>query len=87
MNRIELLEQKTRERYEAKHPDCADRADWPYDYHLFVVVEHAKRLSKTHGVQVNRAVAAAMLHDIADSERAGSIRDIWNGAWKSQKMC
>ncbi|NTV55116.1 MAG: HD domain-containing protein [Candidatus Moranbacteria bacterium] len=68
MNRIELLEQKTRERYEARHPDRANWADWLYAYHLFVVVEQAKRLSKIHGVQGDRAVAAAMLHDIADSE-------------------
>jgi HD superfamily phosphodiesterase len=68
MNRIELLEQKTRERYEAKHPDRDEWADWLYAYHVFVVVEHAKRLSRIHGVQGDCAIAAAMLHDIADSE-------------------
>ncbi len=67
MNRIENLESKTREMYEAKDPNRADWADWLFDQHVFVVADNADQLAEQFGANKEYARAAAMLHDIADA--------------------
>lgn len=68
MNRIEKLEAKVRELYEAKYPDRADWADWLYENHIFIVADFAVELAKRFGGNVEYSQASAMLHDIADSK-------------------
>ncbi len=68
MNRIDLLKRKVQGLHEARSPGPADWVDWLYENHIFVVAEYAKELSAKHKVQGDLVTAAAMLHDIADSE-------------------
>jgi len=68
MNRIDKLEAKVRELYEAKYPDRADWADWLYENHVFIVADFAVELAKRFGGNVEYSQASAMLHDIADSK-------------------
>ncbi len=68
MNRIEYLKKKIQALYEAKNPNRADWADWLYTHHVFVVSENARILAKRYGANEELAMAAAMLHDVADAE-------------------
>ena len=68
MNRIDLLKRKVQGLYEARNPHRADWADWLYENHIFVLAEYARELSEQHKAQSDLVTAAAMLHDIADSE-------------------
>lgn len=68
MNKIELLERKIRTLYEGKSPNRADWADWLYEHHVFVVAESARILAQRYGANEELAMAAAMLHDVADAE-------------------
>lgn len=67
MAKLEQLERQVRELYEGKNLDRADWADWLYSDHVFLVADEAARLAHTYGANKEIAVAAAMLHDIADA--------------------
>ncbi len=67
MSRIENLKAEVRKLYEAQNPNRADWSDWLYANHVFLVANYAELLSKKLGVENDLAVAAALLHDIADS--------------------
>lgn len=68
MNRIEFLKKKIQDLYETKSPNRADWADWLYKHHVFIVSENARILAKRYGANEELAMAAAMLHDVADAE-------------------
>ncbi|MDN5274959.1 MAG: hypothetical protein JWP06_860 [Candidatus Saccharibacteria bacterium] len=68
MTRITTLENSVHELYDAKNPDRADWADWLGDNHVFLVAENAASLAGRYGANVELARAAALLHDIADTE-------------------
>lgn len=68
MNKIHLLEEKVRSLYEAKNPHRADWADWLYENHVFVVARNAQKIAERYGAKPELAMAAAILHDVADSE-------------------
>src|SRR3989344_8688997 len=68
MNRIDLLKRKVQDLYEVKNPNRADWADWLYEHHVFIVSENAGMLAQRYGANEELAMAAAMLHDIADAE-------------------
>ena len=67
MSRLAILEQNVSYLYEAKHLGRADWADWLYERHVFVVAEKTAQLSERFNADAEPAVAAAMLHDIADA--------------------
>ncbi len=67
MSRIENLKIEVRKLYEAQNPNRADWSDWLYANHVFLVADYAKLLSKKLKVENDLAVAAALLHDIADA--------------------
>lgn len=66
MNRLEILEQKVRELYEAKDPNRDEWADWLFDNHVLVVANTATELAKRFGANPELARVSALLHDIAD---------------------
>lgn len=68
MKRITLLEEKIRNLYEVKNPNRADWTDWLFENHVFVVSEYAEKFAKRFGAKEDLAMAASMLHDIADAE-------------------
>ena len=67
MDRIEKIKKKVDELYARTETNRADWADWLYHSHIFVVAENAKQLVKRFGGDSDIAVAASMLHDIADA--------------------
>ncbi len=68
MTRIENLEARVRELYEARDPNRAEWADWLYSQHVFAVAENADTLAERFGANKEYSRAAAMLHDIADAK-------------------
>ncbi len=67
MSRIENLKSEVRKLYEGQNPNRADWSDWLYANHVFLVADYAEKLSKKLGVENDLAIAAALLHDIADA--------------------
>ncbi|TSC77764.1 MAG: Metal dependent phosphohydrolase [Parcubacteria group bacterium Gr01-1014_29] len=67
MSRIEELKRKVDELYQAGNDSRADWADWLYKNHIFVVAEYAEKLAERYHAKKELAMAAAMLHDIADT--------------------
>lgn len=67
MNRLEKLKNLVSELYLSKKKGKADWADWLFENHVFQVADEAERLCERFGGNKNLAVAAAMLHDIADA--------------------
>ena len=67
MYRIETLKQKVDALYSAKNLNRADWADYLYASHVFIVANKAELLAVRFNAQKDIAVAAAMLHDIADA--------------------
>lgn len=67
MSRLNILESKVRALYEEKRDTRADLADWLYENHIFVVAENASKLVDRFGGRKDIAVAASMLHDVADA--------------------
>jgi putative nucleotidyltransferase with HDIG domain len=67
MRRLEQLRQKVNELYKAKKEGRDDWADWLYKNHIFLVAEEAGRLADRFGAKRELAMAAGMLHDIADA--------------------
>ena len=53
--------------YQAKQEGRADWANWLFEYHVFVVAERAGMLADRFGANKELAMAAGMLHDIADA--------------------
>lgn len=70
MTRIERLKEKIETLYSQKNPSRADWADWLYENHIFVVAEYAKELSRRYHAREDLAIAAGMLHDVADAVMA-----------------
>ncbi|NTW15505.1 MAG: HD domain-containing protein [Candidatus Moranbacteria bacterium] len=68
MKKIDFLKDKVCQLYEAKNPDRADWADWLFQNHVFVVVNYAEAIAKKIQAKEELAMAAGMLHDIADAE-------------------
>lgn len=66
MSRIEQLKSKVDELYRAQSAGRANWADWLYANHVFVVADYAGQLAGRFHVRKDVAVAAAVLHDIAD---------------------
>lgn len=67
MSSVKKLEKKVADLYESKNPNRDDWADWLYKKHVFVVAEKAGIFSDRFGGNRNLAMAAGMLHDIADA--------------------
>src|ERR1035437_1094128 len=67
MTRIEQLKAKVEELYQVRNPNRAEWADWLADNHIFVVSEYAGKFADKYGANKDLCMAAAMLHDIADS--------------------
>lgn len=70
MNRIQKLEKMVREIYDRKESTRDEWADWLSSNHVFLVAKFAEELSLRYGVKNDLAIAAGMLHDIADSVMA-----------------
>lgn len=68
MNRIEKLENKVRSLYERKENTRDEWADWLCNNHIFIVAKYSEQLSKRYGANKDLAMAASMLHDIADAK-------------------
>lgn len=67
MSRIDVLQKLVASLYNSDHPGRADWADWLYDNHVLVVAKEAERLAKKYDANSELAVAASLLHDIADA--------------------
>lgn len=67
MTRLEQLEKKVDDLYLAQNESRADWADWVYAHHVFVVADYAGELADRFGADKELAMAAGMLHDIADA--------------------
>lgn len=67
MTRLEQLKKKVDELYLARSEGRADWADWVYKHHVFVVAGYAGELADRFGADKELAMAAGMLHDIADA--------------------
>jgi len=67
MSHIEELKQKITDLYEAKKEDRDDWADWLYQNHIFLVADKAGMLADRLAAKKEIAMAAGMLHDIADA--------------------
>jgi len=67
MNKLEALEQRVHELYDAKDTHRAEWADWMAANHVFVVADKATSLAKRFGADPKLSRAAALLHDIADA--------------------
>jgi hypothetical protein len=67
MDRIQVLKQRIGDLYGAKHPERADWADWLYANHVLIVGDYAEQLAERYGARKDLAVAAALLHDVADA--------------------
>ena len=77
MERLQNLERRVKELYQAKDPNRGEWADWLADNHVFVVADFATHLAKQHGANEELARAAALLHDIADvkMERSNELHE------------
>lgn len=68
MSDIQKLEQLVRAQYEKKDPNRDRWCDWMYENHILDVVSYSEKLAKRFNVSVDLCRAAALVHDIADSE-------------------
>lgn len=67
MSRVEGVRKKVAALYTAKHEARDEWADWMWEWHVMVVADHAARLAERYPADKDIAVAAALLHDIADA--------------------
>lgn len=67
MHRLATLKEKIDALYQARHEGRAEWADWLYTDHVFLVADEAGRLADRFGADKELAMAAGMLHDIADA--------------------
>lgn len=68
MSRISKLTEEVNALYKAKHSNRANWADWLFENHIFVVAQKAGDLADRFGAQKELCMAAALLHDIADTK-------------------
>lgn len=68
MTRLEQLEKKVHELYDAEYPHRAEWADWLAADHVFVVADNATELAERFGTDKELSRAGALLHDIADAK-------------------
>ncbi len=66
MSRLDKLKEKIDALYLSKNADRADWADWLFANHIYAVAEQAGILADRFGANSELAMAAAMLHDVAD---------------------
>ncbi len=68
MSRLDALKARVDALYADKNTSRAkDWADYMYSSHVFLVAEKSRELAERFGADVDVAVAAGMLHDIADA--------------------
>lgn len=67
MDRLAKVKNEIDSLYLAKKEGRADWADWLYSHHIFSVAEQAGEIAERFGGQKELAMAAGMLHDIADA--------------------
>src|SRR4051812_48612301 len=67
-SRMQKLEAQVHQLYAAKNPERADWCDWLGDNHVFLVADNATTLAGRFGANEELARAAALLHDIADTQ-------------------
>jgi len=67
MTQIEALKRKIDSLYEERRESRDEWADWLHKNHIFIVAEIAHDLAKRYDANDDLAIAAAMLHDIADA--------------------
>jgi putative nucleotidyltransferase with HDIG domain len=67
MSRIEKLRKSVSELYAARNEGRAVWSDWLYANHVFIVADYADKLADRFGARKELAMAAGILHDIADS--------------------
>jgi HD superfamily phosphodiesterase len=67
MSRLTTLKEKIDALYKAKNPARAEWADWLHENHVFLVAEKAGELADRFGANKELAMAAGMLHDVADA--------------------
>ena len=67
MDRITSLKERVLSLYQAKNPNRVDWADWLCANHVFVVADMAGELAQRKGADISLAMAAGMLHDVADT--------------------
>lgn len=68
MANIHKLEQLVREQYEKKGPNRDRWSDWMYQNHILDVADYAEKLAMRFNAPPDICRAAALVHDIADSE-------------------
>jgi len=61
------LRKLVEKQYSQKHPDRDNWSDWLYNSHVLWVADRTNELCKQHEGNKDIAVAAALVHDIADS--------------------
>jgi hypothetical protein len=66
MQRVDILRQKVEELYTSGNPNADVWIDWSYPNHVLVVADLTERIAKAQSVNIEFAVAGALLHDIAD---------------------
>ena len=67
MDRIEKPQKRVNKLYQTKNQNRADWADWLCANHVFIVAELAGSLASRFGAKKELAMAAGMLHDVADA--------------------
>lgn len=70
MTKLTILRQKVEKLYTAKNPDADVWIDWGYTNHVLFVADLTEKIAEKEGANVERAVAGALLHDIADAVMA-----------------
>ena len=65
-SRINQLTGKVEKLYRSKNVGRDEWSDWIFDNHVLLVSSMAEKLSKRYGANSDLAVAAGLLHDIAD---------------------
>ena len=75
MDRSQILEKNVIELYQEENPNRADWADWLLDNHVLIVAANASDLAKRFGANEELARAAALLHDIADTQARRSDKN------------
>lgn len=68
--RVQILKKKISALYEAKDSNRAEWADWLYENHVFVVADYSGALAIRYNANQELAMAAGMLHDVADAVMA-----------------
>lgn len=79
--RYKTLYDKVVALYETKNPARTPWVDWVWPEHVPVVVKNARRLAEAKGARVELAMAAALLHDIADVKMKR-----WDAAHAAESM-